>query len=123
MTGLGLVCYASRGHRVPQGKEGRHTTDEERALDEDTFILAGQPYVYTEQDWTGHTRAANDAYNETRAAYFIYLFAHASRHTVIEDGASLTPDEVRRRAIEFAGGLARLRPFVTVPTYFSLARN
>ena len=79
---------------------------------EDTFVLGDTAYVYSEQDWSQCPVVADDAFRETRRAYWKYwgsLIAHLPIH---ENGHRMTRDEMRARTMELAGGLFALTPFL-----------
>lgn len=84
---------------------------------EDTFVLADQSYVYTEQDWSQAPGAAAAAFQETRNVYWTYMGALLARTPVVEAGRNLDRSEVKARAIELVGGLFALAPHasITIP--------
>ena len=87
---------------------------------EDSFILDGQPYIWTDQPWEDHPEAAVDAFMETRRAYTLYWAAmHGT--VVIENGVRVTYEEARARVMEFAAGMYWLMPYV--PNYIRFARR
>ena len=90
------------------------TIDRNAPAVEDTFILSGQPYVYTEQDWELAPGAANEAFVETRSKAFEYMGGLWSRRGVIEDDHFLSREELTARACQLVGGMYALLPYVDV---------
>lgn len=77
---------------------------------EDTFILGGQPYVYTEQEWSCFPEVARQAYRETLGAAYVYwLGMHTGQ--LVENGVALTIPEMKARLLELVAGLYRLAPY------------
>lgn len=81
---------------------------------EDTFVLSGQAYVLTEQDWASAPGAADAAMFETRNEYWKYM-AGLLGNRVLHDGARrLGRQELEHRAMELAGGLFGLAPHASL---------
>lgn len=112
MVDYGGHSEPSRGFPLTRPRGGAYTDDSLPAI-EDTFILGGQPFIYTEQDWAQAPGVARRAYAETSSALAVYQTALQYRSGLVENGRLLTQEQIGFRVMEFLGGLTKLEPHVT----------